>query len=171
MPSLFATNMQNEINLHNFKTDAFESAYYFLASIIFLALPILCWRYRKLFGGGVIRIFYPSMLLIPYGFVIVSCTYDMWNEPLTQYSFFTGCFIMIFLAVKLPGSSLFKVHILDATIVGVTNLIVFFSLGHRFQTLNDSTEYKELWISFALLVFAFKIRENMLKQFQNSTKP
>jgi len=120
-PSLFATNMQNEINLHNFKTDAFESAYYFLASIIFLALPILCWRYRKLFGGGVIRIFYPSMLLIPYGFVIVSCTYDMWNEPLTQYSFFTGCFIMIFLAVKLPDSSLFKGHILAAAIVGVTN--------------------------------------------------
>ncbi|MCZ6672203.1 MAG: hypothetical protein O7C75_04610, partial [Verrucomicrobia bacterium] len=158
-PAIFASNDQNEINIHNFATSKLETLYYFLAFCFLVAAPVFISIRIPLRKFGGLETFYPPLQLVPSGIVITAFNYDMWNAPLTQWSFFTSLMTGLFLIKQLKEFPKFRIRLIAAILVAVFCQMVFLYSGSRFIRLWEITEYKELLISISLIIYGFHVRK------------
>jgi hypothetical protein len=76
-PEVFASNLQGELNIHNFATDLVENIYYSAAFFSFVLIPFLSTR-TSWFERLGLSAFVPG--LAPFVVVAIACSYNynMW---------------------------------------------------------------------------------------------
>jgi hypothetical protein len=156
-PEFFDSNLQGEINFHNFATNEVENMYYF-SSFVFLALiPFIYDRMPSFKRYDFIAFFVPSRFVIFFSAVSVAYNYDMWNIPFTQFSFFITICIVAYYAWSCRGSG--RSSLLLALIVGVCMLtqFVFLKYGGMYKKIWVVTEYKELFIPLSFTVYSVEV--------------
>lgn len=164
-PEFFSENLQNEMNLHNFATNEIENAYYFISFVFLIVLPFLCDKISFLRERIVFFFFMPSPFILFVSAVIVAYNYDMWNIVFTQFSFFTTLFILVYYVwsyLRQGETSLILIAVLIIVVLTQTIFIVF---GENFTRNWEVTEYKELLIPLAYLMYSTEILQK-LKRFR-----
>ncbi len=159
-PTAFDTNLQKEFNLHNFATDTIEALYYYAAFVFLVVLPFIQERTGLLSARGALAVFAPTPIVLAGAAAMTAYNYDMWNLHLTQVGFFITALILLSYALRgrrqLRGAwfALLTVHVLSQC--------VFLVRGDLFWRSWDVTEYKELWIPAAFVVYALDLAWRVL---------
>lgn len=155
--SLTPDNRQQELNLHNYFTNEIENAWYFSSFVLFILLPFIFERTNLIKRHGVISLFIPDHYMLFIGSVVVSYNYDMVNVIPIQLAFFSTFFILIsrvFAQRSISGGIITELTIALLILTQVT----FISFGRvKFHWLNDLTEYKEFFITLAILYYCIGI--------------
>lgn len=94
----FSGNIQNETNFHNFYTYRFETAYYTVAFMLFVILPV-AWRksWAQKFPG--IGFYVPPPVFAVIGFALCVYNYQYWNIVPLQLLFHLGVLVLAFVAI------------------------------------------------------------------------
>ena len=156
-PALFEGNDKGEINFHNFATDESENLYYPGFFVGFVVVPFLFER------GGVpgwllgLEAFVPSRPVVLASALPVAYNYDMWNVVTTQTAFFVTVLILSVYAWQAWRGGGRRALVLAVLGTVVVTQGVFLALGDRFVRLHDVTEYKELLIPVAILLYALEV--------------
>jgi hypothetical protein len=156
-PSLFSSNLQNEINLHKFATNQTENLYYVSTFVFLILVPFLYDKVTAIKNTDYLSFFSPNRLLIFVSASFVAYNYDMWNIIFTQLCFFTTLFILIhyaWLSFK-TGDRTVSPFLIVALYLATQ--ISFLILGYRFLRIWDVTEYKEFLIPLAFSVYAIEV--------------
>lgn len=156
-PEFFEENIQHEMNLHNFATDKIEDAYYFASFVFLIVLPFFNDRFSLLKKNGLVSFFMPSLFVLFASTVFVAYNYDMWNILFTQLSVFVTLFILAhytWLYLRLGDNSLVSLAVIISFVLTQT---LFLAFGDRFVRPWDVTEYKELFIPLAFLLYSLEI--------------
>ncbi|MDB4442611.1 hypothetical protein N9219_04250 [bacterium] len=162
-PQAFEGNVQGELNLHNFATNFFHTAYFFLAFILFVLLPFLNEKTFLFKNSCLFAFFIPSRFVLFASAIFVAYTYGNWSEPLPQLSFFITLFILMHYAWvlrsvdnKLLLPTLVAVYVLTQTVfLGFGDFVNPWEIG----------EYKEFFIPLSFVIYSLEIlhRTNALK--------
>lgn len=153
-PASFSQNMQGELNLHNFATDEIETLYYLAVFVVLVLFPFTSHILAHWAGDGALKIFIPPPFIAYVGAVIASFNYDMWNTLTTQTPFFVSLFILIYYLKHHSAALADKLTNISVLILVVATQVIFVAAGDRFVRLHDVTEYKELLIPVAFLIYA-----------------
>jgi len=156
-PDLFRSNMQNEINLHNFATDKTENAYYFGAFVFLVILPFMRLLGFIPVGNTYLELFIPRPVMALVGAVASAYNFDMWNIIFIQVTFFGA------VAILLAYNRIYRICLGERIItvgtillIGITQ-ILFLSYGENFSRIWEITEYKEFFIPLGFLMFAIDV--------------
>jgi len=156
-PEIFKGNIQNEMNLHNFATNKVENAYYLSAFIVLILFPFV---YDKLFihkQKDLFSFFTPSRFILFSSAIFVAYNYDMWNSLFTQLSFFMTLLILMHYAYSYVRIDFNIIVVLSVIAVFVLTQAVFIVFGGDFIRAWDVTEYKELFIPLAYLLYSIEV--------------
>lgn len=176
-PALLSANDQGEMNLHNLATWEAEQAYYFGAFLLLVVLPFVV-DHGRLSRLGIVAALAPGRLPLYAGSVTVAFSFTMWNVPLTQLAFFTTLFVLLHYAWRdrrsrrgrrrapvpaaaAPGSFSTAGTALVLAVTLVATQAGFLAIGHTFPRSYMLTEYRELLIPMALLVWALEVWERL----------
>lgn len=154
---IFAENTQGEMNFHNFATDEMENAYYFSMFLLLILAPFLVRCVKTIGNHAVVRVFTPSLFVVYASALFVSYNYEMWNILLTQISFFTTFFILLYyarVARQCGASGLFEFVLLASL---VFTQVIFLVSGDRLAHWSDVSEYKEFLIPVACLFYSLDV--------------
>jgi len=162
-PELFIGNDQNEMNLHNFATNPIENIYYFFSFVFLIVLPFFFDRILTLKERGSYYLYVPKNFIIFVSAIFVAYNYDMWNILFTQFSFFTTIFILFYYAFLYKHLCYNRFVMLAVIIVIVLTQILFIVFGGNFVRLWDVTEYKEMFIPLAFLMYSVEIVQNLIR--------
>ncbi len=156
-PDFFASNLQGEMNFHNFHTDLIENAYYFSVFAFLIAFPFV---YHKLpFKGYLAELshYCPSTALLLCSASFVGYNYDMWNILPIQLAFFVTLFVVLhYFQLSVKGSVESLTTLTTALLLIVTQL-VFILKGDTFVRSWDVTEYRELLIPLSFFLYGIHI--------------
>lgn len=151
-PSVFAGNMQKEMNLHNYATNYVENAYYFSSFIFLVLIPFIFFRIPELRSLGAVTLLIPGRTSLLAASVIMAYNYDMWNNVLIQFSFFVSLLILCNIHNRARGRDRIIITSIILILV-ITQFILLFNPGHIIRRW-DATEYKEFFISLAFLIYS-----------------
>ncbi len=156
-PQILAANTQGELNFHNLATDEVENAYYFSMFLLLVLSRFIIDKFSLVESFPILESFTPSPSVAYAGSLFIAYNYDMWNILLTQIAFFMTFFILLdYLRISRQNG---ESGLLEFTLMAVlvfTQSIYFFS-GDRLDHYSDVTEYKELLIPIACLLYALSI--------------
>ncbi len=156
-PAVLEVSPRDELNLHNLATDLVETIYYGSSFVFLVLVPYLDWR------TGLFRTWPFTWLFIPSGSTLliaalpVAYNYDMWNILFTQLAFFLTLFFLIDMAwtTRRVKPTLLYLAMLTLTLILSQSLFLIF--GNRFIQGWEVTEYKELLIPIAFLLYAVEV--------------
>jgi hypothetical protein len=158
-PAWIERNWQKETNLHNFSTDAFENAYFFLAGFVALVLLPTARALRMLDGRlAPLSRLCPRESLIGVGTLISAFNYDMVMGAPTQIAFWGSIGVLAALAWHCTDRR-GRFIALAWLAVAVGLQACFLAFGHQSSRRWDVTEYKELLIPAALFVWSMQMWE------------
>jgi hypothetical protein len=155
-PEYMESNLQNEINLHNFATNYIESIYYFGAFVFLVFIPFLKITNHNLLtqidnnlliGGPVVGII---------GSLSCAFNYDMWNIVFTQIAYVFSLFYLIFL-LSLLRNKIDYVIISCLLIFMMVSQLTFILKGDSLIRYWEITEYREFIIPIGFLVYTISI--------------
>jgi len=161
-PESFGSNLQGEFNLHNFSTKMFENAFYTGAFICLIGLPFLSATSAIPENIKGLEVFIGSRFTLCASSLLVAYNYHYWNAFSTQIPYFLTLLMLSSLA--LMGSKS-RLGIACLAFLGalLATQAAFFLWGHSMNRLWDATEYKEFFIAFGFLLYAFDVRRNLLQ--------
>ncbi len=163
-PNSFSSNQQNETNIHNFATSYFETAYYLSVSILTLMLPIWL-RFHPLPKWITpFEAFFPPLSLIPFGVIVSAYNFDMWDAPFTQWPFYTGLLCAFLLPRFSQMTPDLKTQLLQSGVAALVCQLIFLIFGYQMLREWDVTEYKEMLISFILVLYAWHVSKSLRNQ-------
>ena len=157
-PAFLARNFQNEANLHNLSTDIAENIYYLCAFVFLIGLPYLCETWKLVPAHHWLAAFVPARRTALTAAPLVGFNYDMWNVIPIQMAFYLTVLILadyLYDAWRRDRQSLATLALVLAAVV--LPKVVFLTQGASLLRPWDPTEYKELFIPMALLVYAFQV--------------
>jgi len=155
-PEALKSNIQDEINFHNFATNQIGAAHKIIGFVVLILLPFL---YIVLPGrlplAGLADLM-PSRAVVLVSTPLAAFNYNGWDSLLFQATTYLTLGIVICLAYlawreRRRAEAMFCL-LLAVTIAGAQGL--FLALGDRFVRIWDVTEYKELFIALGLFVWA-----------------
>ncbi|MBF0186622.1 MAG: hypothetical protein HQL50_01720 [Magnetococcales bacterium] len=155
-PELFSSNMQNEMNIHNFYTTTSEYLYYTGAFVSLVLLPFVADGIRGRYPNGLISCVLPDRFILSLGVISLQLNYDTWNALITQFCSFSGLFIILYWLRTARGTPE-KIAILFIMLGMVTAQVLFLIHGHTLHWISVLTEYKELFITVGLLFHALNL--------------
>ena len=151
-----ARNWQGEFNLHNFHTDITELALYSGTGIFLMLLPLL--RESEVARWPLVRVlapFLPDRTVAAVSAPMLVFTYSHWTLLPVQAAFWIGLAVCIAFArssITRHGTVLWSTL---AVWVAAGQLFML-AFGHTMVMIFDSSEYRELFISIGLAVYAFR---------------
>lgn len=151
-----ARNWQGEFNLHNFHTDITELALYSGTGIFLMLLPLL--RESEVTRWPLVRVlapFLPDRTVAAVSAPMLVFTYSHWTLLPVQAAFWIGLGVCIAFArssITRHGTVLWSTL---AVWVAAGQLFML-AFGHTMVMIFDSSEYRELFISIGLAVYAFR---------------
>lgn len=157
-PPTALENDQGQFNLHNFATNRFENAYYFVAGFVLLVvLPL--WREFRLPLGPLQPLAgaFPRTHMLLYGAIITAYNFDMWVGVPTQLAFWAMVAGLLCYALRARSTDAHAAWGLIVSVVALQGLLLV--CGGETGRIWDHTEYKELLISWALWVHAMNLRD------------
>ncbi|MBT7996594.1 MAG: hypothetical protein HN691_17110 [Bacteroidetes bacterium] len=154
-PIAFSNNIQGEMNLHNFATPYFETAYYFGSFVFLIILTFIHNVFGVFKNSKFISTYVPSSLVFFVGSIFISYNYDMWNVSFMQWSFIITLIILLYYLFK--NESQYKFIALLCVFALLFSQSFFLLLGDRFVRLWDVTEYKEFFIPLAFMIYSVEI--------------
>lgn len=155
-PEALKSNVQGEINFHNFATNQIGAAHKIIGFVVLILLPFL---YIVLQERGALAGFadlMPSRAVALVSAPLAAFNYNGWDSLLFQATTYLTLGIVIYLSLLARregrrAEAIFGL-LLAAAIAGAQGL--FLALGERFVRIWDVTEYKELFIALGLFVWA-----------------
>lgn len=157
-PAFLARNYQNEANFHNLSTDISENIYYLGAFVFLIGLPYLCEAWRLIPAGHWLSAFVPGRRVVLLAAPFVGFNYDMWNVIPIQTAFFLTVMILADYARETWRQDRFGAVVIASVLAAVVvPQAVFLASGGDLVRRWDPTEYKELFIPLALLLYAVQM--------------
>ena len=154
-PEFLSRNYQNEANFHNLSTDIIENIYYLGAFVFLIGLPYLCEAWRLVPAGHWIAAFVPERRVVLVAAPLVGFNYDMWNVIPIQTAFFLTVMILADYIRDAWRHDRFGAAVMSFVLVAVVvPQSVFLASGEDLVRRWDPTEFKELFIPLAVLVYA-----------------
>ncbi|NJN76167.1 MAG: hypothetical protein HC796_08185 [Synechococcaceae cyanobacterium RL_1_2] len=161
-PDVFAGNIQNEMNLHNFASDTIEIIYYSAAFVFFVLLPYLNLLVPAIQNNDYLNLFLPRPYIAVMGTLFCAYNFDMWNMMAMQVCFWSSL-IILFLLAKFSINNGEKYVIYFAIVLVCLSQLLFLIKGEEtFARLWEITEYKEFLIPLVALIYSL----DKLKLFQ-----
>jgi hypothetical protein len=151
-PEALKSNIQGEINFHNFATNQIGAAHKIVGFVVLILLPFLS---IVLPLAGLADLI-PSRAVALVGAPLAAFNYNGWDSLLFQATTYLTLGIVVYLALlawreSRRAEAMFCI-LLAISIAGAQGL--FLALGDRFIRIWDVTEYKELFIALGLFVWA-----------------
>lgn len=155
-PEALKSNIQGEINFHNFATNQIGAAHKIIGFVVLILLPFLYIVLPERLAPAGFADLMPSRVVALASAPLAAFNYNGWDSLLFQATTYLTLGIVIYLAQlawreRRRAEAMFCV-VLAASIAGAQGL--FLALGDRFVRIWDVTEYKELFIALGLLVWA-----------------
>lgn len=166
-PKGFESNVQNEMNLHNFATSTVENLYY-IGSFVFLVLfPFFRFLFPFISDNNYLKIFIARPFIAVIGSIACAYNFDMWNIIFIQMTFLGSLVILIVFAIFSSVKN--ETYLLLFTIVLIaTSQVLFLLKGENFDRLWEITEYKEFYISLTFFIYSIDVLFQMRRgYFQN----
>lgn len=160
-PDLFAANLQNETNLHNFASNTVEMVSYLGAFGLLVVLPFSA-NMAGIGRLGAFAAFVPRPAVAAVSAPLTAFNYDQWNIFPVQIAFFSTVLIFLLWALGARERSSAGLYIGTALLLVVAQAS-FLYWGEAFRRLHDVTEHKEFFIAAGLLVYAVHIVRRMRK--------
>jgi len=151
-PQVLEANDQAEANLHNLATGLTENTYYFSAFAALVIGAMIASAWVKL--PEILRPFGPTVLTALGAAPAFAFAYDMWNIGLTQFAFFGSIAVLVLWAPGALRDGQRGLLLLSLTSVVVVQVIML-ARGGTSNRLWDTTEYRELFISVGLFIYAW----------------
>lgn len=155
-PKILDSNIQHEMNLHNFATHLVENVYYFGAFFFLVLLPFLRLLFSYISNNSYLKMFVGRPFIAVLGSIACSYNFSNWNTIFTQIAFF-GSVIILFAFFVLASYRNEKYIILSAIALVVANQGLFLANGANFTQLWEVKEYKEFFIPLALFVYSLNV--------------
>lgn len=155
-PEILDSNIQHEMNLHNFATHLVENVYYFGAFLFLVLLPFLRLLFSYISNTTYLKIFVGRPFIAVLGSIACAYNFSNWNTIFTQIAFF-GSVIILFAFFVLSSYRKEKCIILFAIALVVVNQVLFLACGANFTHLWEVKEYKEFFIPLALFVYSLNV--------------
>ena len=165
----FADNKQNETNLHNFYTHAFEMSYYIGAIVCFIWLPIALTVLRGPWIDWA-KPYVPSAWFAVIAFPISANLYMDWQMAAHQFAFFASSFLIVLFLLKMHSDAQLKPMLLAGWGIVMVTLCVqllYFVQGHLLWDRYESQEIKETHIALALMLYGLWL----FQQHRGATSP
>ena len=157
-PAFLARNYQSEANFHNLSTDIVENIYYLGAFVFLIGLPYLCEAWRLVPVGHWLSAFVPQRRVVLIAAPFTGFNYDMWNVIPIQTAFFLTVMILADYARTAWRTDRFGAIVFALVLVAVVvPQAIFLASGSELVRRWDPTEYKELFIPLALLVYSCQV--------------
>lgn len=152
-PDALKSNIQGEINFHNFATNQIGAAHKLVGFIVLVLLPFLIIVVPERLP---FRELVPSRAVALASAPLAAFNYNGWDSLFFQATTYLTLAIVLYFALlgareRRHGEAMFCL-LLAASIAGAQGL--FLAQGDRFVRIWDVTEYKELFIAFGLFVWA-----------------
>jgi hypothetical protein len=158
-PSALSVSPRDELNLHNLATDLVETAYYGGAFVFLVLLPFLYERTGLLRKYHYVQTFLPSGSVLLASSLAMAYNYDMWNILFTQLAFFLTLFILVYKSWAAQHHKTTFVYLALLIVTFVMTQGLFLAFGDRFTQGWEVTEYKELLIPIAFLLYATEVHQ------------
>lgn len=159
-PKAFDSNIQDEMNFHNFSTKFFENAYYFGVFLFLVLLPFVRLLFPYVSNNSYLRIFVAPPFVGVIGTIACAYNFDMWNIIFTQIAFF-GSVVILFAFATFSSSKNERYIILFTIFIIATTQVLFLINGINFAREWEVTEYKEFLIPLALLIYSLDVLTNI----------
>jgi len=155
-PEALKSNIQGEINFHNFATNQIGAAHKIIGFVVLILLPFLYIVLPERLSLAGLANLMPSRAVALVSAPLAAFNYNGWDSLLFQATTYLTLGIVICLAylawrARRRAEAMFCI-LLAVTIAGAQGL--FLALGNRFVRIWDVTEYKELFIALGLFVWA-----------------
>ena len=154
-PAAFAGNLQNEMNLHNFETNAVEVAYYFTAWALLVALPFTMDHFPPARGIALLRRFAPDRLAVALAAPMVAYTHDQWNQAPSQLMVYATVLVLLLYVRRTAGVE--RTCFAGALVALVAIQAAYLTWGAGFIRYWDVTEYREFFIPLGMLVWCVQV--------------
>lgn len=161
-PAAFDANEQAELNLHNFASNLSEIVYYFGSFVYLILFSFLFNQMALLSQSKFISFFAPGPTSLFAGAGFAAFNFNLWNNTTIQFAFFATLFILITYAraawtrTAQPPSPM-RYYLLALCVVLLATQIVFIAQGHTLLKGWEVTEYKELLIPIAFLIYSLEM--------------
>lgn len=160
---VFAQNLQNETNIHNFYTHRFEFVFYSGAIFAFAVLPF-AWSRKTPNALASLGFYVPPVWFVLAGAPLCTYMYEMWNIVPFQIFFFVGVFILALLAVDaLRLGAAERAVALFMICLMVLAQSVFIANGGDMLRGHDLTEVRELLIAIMIVAYALWLRRRFTR--------
>ncbi len=155
-PEAFESNLQEELNLHNFATNIFEHIFYFGTFILLVVLPAIRFLYPSITNVKFLNVFIARPYMAIIGAVASAYNFDTWNNAFTQIAFFSSIVgLCIYLFLSKRNSE--KYIVLFSVVLILVSQVMFFKNSSVFDRIYEITEYKEFFIEIALLIYSLEV--------------
>jgi len=169
-PALFEGNRQNEINFHNFYTNAFESAYYSTAVLLLVVLPF-AWPHRVPKIAASLSIFIPPPSFAILALPLCGFFFETWNFVTNQILFYLGFFIAAHLFRRANNRSEKRATFIIAALL-LASQIIFLDHGHTLPHGWALTEVREIAIPLAIVAYGVwlfsRLRSGSVGELENA---
>lgn len=149
-PDVFANNLQNETNLHNFYTHRFEFVYYTGAFLCFCVAPLLAWHIG-IFKQLGLSTFIPGPAFAIASMPITVGMFESWAIVPFQAWFLIGLSIITLAALWSRGAS--RAACIVAALCMLGAQCAFLVWGPQLVRGFEPTEIRELAISASLAAY------------------
>ena len=155
-PEALKSNIQGEINFHNFATNQIGAAHKIVGFIVLVLLPFLFIVMPERLPLAGFTELVPSRAVALASAPLAAFNYNGWDSLFFQATTYLTLAIVLYFALlawreRRYGEAMFCL-LLTASIAGAQGL--FLVQGDRFVRIWDVTEYKELFIAFGLFIWA-----------------
>lgn len=156
-PEILKNNTQEELNIHNFYTEIFDTIYYSIFFLIVILAPFLKIFYNRFLSHKIFRIFISDPYIIIIGSLHFAFHFNKWNFIYTQICFFCCLSVLIILFKRRESNnrSLYLVAIFSLFMIQVLFLV---SSGQDTILYKGVlAEYKEILSQLVLLIYSVEI--------------
>jgi len=156
-PAFFRTNIQGEVNLHNFSTHRLENMFYFSTFLFLVLIPFINDKIHIYKKYPVLFFFLPSRFIVLMTAIAFSYNFSTWNIIFIQLSFFITTIILIHYFFEFHQGKDTRIFLGTLFVCFILNQIIFLKYGHNSIRCFDVKEYKEFFIALSFLVYALEV--------------
>lgn len=156
-PDFFKNNTQEELNIHNFYTEIFDTIYYSIFILILILAPFLKIFYYRFLSHNFFRVFILNPYIIIIGSLPFAFHFNKWNFIYTQMCFFCCLSILVILFARKENNnrSLYFVAIFSLFII--QGLFLTSSEHNAILYKGVLAEYKEILSQLVLLIYSIDV--------------
>lgn len=155
-PEGFSSNLQDEMNLHNFYTNPVENLYYFGSFLFLVFLPFLRLFFPFISNSNYLDFFVARPFIVLVGSIACAYNFDMWNIIFTQIMFFGSVVALLAFFIFCNNKSE-RYLIFTVMFTVVFTQFLFLTNGENFSREWEVTEYKEFFIPLAFFIYSLDV--------------